>query len=222
MTFSTFIPCKDERRETLLATVESALAVTDEVVVCDDGSAEPLVLDLPRVRVVRHAKAKGPAAAANTAAAHCIGLFLARLDCGDRFYMSKREQLLSHEQANCQASFSLTVDERTGQPRPLNPQWANKIWSDNQFTASSTIISRALFNAVGGYDETLRYCDDWDFAVRVQAHYRWTPILIVSGTATQWDGGHSALWNDTTKVKRWSLDHARVATRARELRRSRM
>lgn len=214
---SAIIPCKDERPEVLAATVESALAVCDEVVICDDGSADPVRFEHEAVRIVRHAKARGPAAAANAAAKAASGLFVARLDCGDRFYMSKREQLAVHIHENVQASFSLAVNERNGKPWPVPATWRTQLFNDAVFPVSSTVVSKALFAMVGGYDESLRYCDDWDFCVRVQAAHGWTPVLIITGTATCWDGGHTDLWNDETKKQRWSLDHAKVATLARSL-----
>jgi glycosyltransferase involved in cell wall biosynthesis len=216
------IPCKDEREDRLMMAVDSAAAVCDEVIVCDDGSTVPVVIDMPKVRVVRNAKALGPPAACNVAADAATGLYLARLDCGDKFFMSKREQIVAHLQDGIQASFSVTVCEKTGIKYGTNPQWQTKLYSDNVFAASSTIISRALFKAVGGYDESLRYCDDWDFHVRVQAEHGWHPVLILSGTSTQWDGGHTDLWNDEQKIKRWSSDHAKVAGRARALSHSRL
>jgi hypothetical protein len=83
---SIVIPTRD-RPLLLSRAVDSALAQTHEsleVVVVDDGSAEPVELaSHPRVRVIRHPQARGSAAARNTGLASARGRCVAFLDDDD-------------------------------------------------------------------------------------------------------------------------------------------
>jgi glycosyltransferase involved in cell wall biosynthesis len=84
---SIVIPTRD--RPALLArAVESALAQTHEsleVVVVDDGSAEPVERPKhPRAQVIRHPRARGSAAARNTGLAGARGPWVSFLDDDDR------------------------------------------------------------------------------------------------------------------------------------------
>ncbi|GAA4809780.1 mycofactocin biosynthesis glycosyltransferase MftF [Actinomycetospora chlora] len=81
---SVVVPVRDRPRELarLLAALRATAPELGEVVVVDDGSADPeaTVRAAPGARVVRHATSRGPAAARNTGAAAATGALVAFLD----------------------------------------------------------------------------------------------------------------------------------------------
>lgn len=192
---ATIIPCYNEPRGRLAATVESALEVSDLVVIADDGSREPAShwqadSDARAVIAVRQPNA-GPAAAMNLGAYEAIKLGatrLCRLDVGDSFRAdAKRRQLALAGPALCSWHFDL-VEGKTFTPLP---HWQRQIYWDGAFCIDTIVVAVDLWREVGGFDVSLRYGDDWDFAMRVQATCGWEMFPEVTCEAGAFPGGHT-------------------------------
>ena len=96
--------------------------------------------------------------------------------------------------------------------------WSSRIWYDNQFQASCTAFDVSAWEKVGGYDESLRFADDWDFHAKVHRAVGWTrewtgPVARVDAS------GISAPGNAEKEAAR-NRDTAIVAKRAQKLRRA--
>ena len=186
---ATILPVYNEHRPRLLDSVASALAVSDLVVVSDDGSRDPIE-PIEGVEIVRNANA-GPAAAMNRGAEAALSLGatrIARLDVGDRFLAdAKRRQLERTEPALASWHFDL-VEHRVFQPPA---RWQNRIFTDGAFCIDTCVVSADVWREFGGFDESLRWGDDWDFTMRVQHAVGWTMHEEVTCEAGAFPGGHT-------------------------------
>jgi glycosyltransferase involved in cell wall biosynthesis len=186
---ATILPAFNEPRDRLLASVASALEVSDLVVVADDGSREPIA-PIDGVEVVRHPNA-GPAAAMNRGVEAALSLGatrIARLDVGDHFLAdAKRRQLALTAPAIASWHVDL-VESKTFVPLP---HWRRAIYWDGAFCICTCVVSADVWREVGGFDESLRYGDDWDWSMRVEAAVGWTMHEEPTCAAGAFDGGHT-------------------------------
>jgi len=159
----------------------------DEVVVVDDGS-EDGTGELARsygepVRVVTHGRPRGLVAARNTGIAEATGEWGALLDAETVWYPAKLARQLgvvTTAPAHVGMVFCLTrmvgadggwwVDG-AAVPDPGRDWEAFRraLLMRNAVTGSSCspLIRRSAFLQVGGYDESLRTCSDWDLWLRL-------------------------------------------------------
>lgn len=186
---ATVLPAYNEPRDRLLASVQSALDVSDLVVVSDDGSREPIE-PIDGVEVVRHENA-GPAAAMNRGVERALAMGatrIARLDVGDRFLPdAKRRQLERPEPAVASWHFDL-VRQRAFRP---TQERLGRIYFDGVFCICTVVVTADVWRDVGGFDESLRYGDDWEWAMRVQHAVGWTMHADITCEAGAFEGGHS-------------------------------
>jgi glycosyltransferase involved in cell wall biosynthesis len=179
----------------LAATIESVLAQRYpefEVIVVDDGStdgsgsvAERFLSD-KRVSVIRQCNG-GSAVARNAGARRAQGEFLAFLDGDDvatpgRLEWAAREMMRRPEAALSYGRIALiSEDDRLLQmrerPGRYRTGWVAKELRYRNFIPFSTIMVRkAAFEEVGGFDETIRSSEDWEFLWRLSNKY---PVLFV-------------------------------------------
>jgi glycosyltransferase involved in cell wall biosynthesis len=155
--------------------------VTFEVIVVDDGSVDETAarlkaVDDPRFRVLRNEQPAGPAAARNSAIAEARGDWVAFLDDDDVWAPQKlRRQLDAASAANAGWVFarSVVVDEDL-QPLGLEefPEVAampHLLLRGNVVPTgcSNVVVKTTLVRNVGGFDESLRFFEDWDLWIRL-------------------------------------------------------
>lgn len=189
---ATIIPAYNEPPAHVQAAVESARAVSDLVVVADDGSRHPVSIESDGVLVVRQEN-NGPAAAMNLGARAAIdagATTLCRLDVGDSFLEEpKRRQIALSAEHHAVASWH--VDPVEGKTfRPL-PNWRRVIYWDGAFCICTIVVSADLWRDMGGFNESLRWADDWDFAMRVEQRHGWHMFAEATCLAGAFDGGHT-------------------------------
>jgi GT2 family glycosyltransferase len=211
--------------------VASALSQTKpphEVVVCDDGSTDDIEGALApfrdRIVLVRQAN-RGVAAARNRAAAAASGDFLAILDADDTYLPDRLAALgrLATERPDLDV---LTTDahlEVNGQVvrRAYTPSWTFPV--DDQrgeilrrnFVFGLAAVRRGVLLRAGGWDESLRFAEDWDCWVRLLldgspvgcvveplAHYR-----VREGSLST---NHVAMLEGEIRVLEKALTHPRI------------
>jgi glycosyltransferase involved in cell wall biosynthesis len=155
-----------------------------EIVVVDDGSTDdtPAVLAHygDAVRVVRQ-RNQGLSAARNAGIRAARGEFVAFLDADDWWLPGKLGKQMELMRTRPEVGFSSTaarVEDPEG--RLLNlwaaPQWQGAfvvhLFGSNADVAgsgSAVVARRALFERVGGFDETLRSLEDIDMWMRLAA-----------------------------------------------------
>ena len=163
--------------------VASALSQTEpphEVVVCDDGSTDDIEGALAPFRdeiVLLRQENRGVAAARNRAAAAASGDFLSILDADDT-YMPDRLAALGRLATERPDLDVLTTDaylEVNGQVvrRAYTPSWTFPV--DDQrseilrrnFVFGLAAVRREVLLRAGGWDESLRFAEDWECWVRL-------------------------------------------------------
>jgi hypothetical protein len=163
--------------------IESALTQTVpplEVIVSDDGSTDDLASALApfgkRVTLLRGGENAGPAAARNRAAREAAGDFLAVLDADDVWLPRRLEalswlgvqrpdlDLLTTNEILEYEGVELTRSYRSDKPFVVARQ--DIVILDHDFLAHAA-VRRTRFLAIGGYEESLRACSDWDLWARL-------------------------------------------------------
>jgi glycosyltransferase involved in cell wall biosynthesis len=172
----------------LRRTIESVLAQDypiHEIIAVDDASTDgtPDVLAgfADRVTVIRPPGGTnvGVAAARNLGIRHSNGEFLALLDQDDVWHPEKTrrqvEELLRRPEVGLVYSrcVAINTDDRVlyqfpcVEP-PSGPDLAARVLMDCFIPSpSSVMFRRVLFDRVGGFDESLCFCDDHDFLIRL-------------------------------------------------------
>jgi glycosyltransferase involved in cell wall biosynthesis len=179
----------------VLAAIESALNQTMkelEVIVVDDGSSDDSVARIlsvsdPRLTCV-HQTNHGLAAARNTGLAFARGEYVGFLDSDDIWMPLKASRHLAQMESNPDLGLTFSYSEyiteagaSTGQlliSRCANPT-ARDLALRNHVGNGSTPIARLVcFAIAGGFDETLRNCEDLEMWVRLASRTSFKVQLI--------------------------------------------
>jgi glycosyltransferase involved in cell wall biosynthesis len=190
------IPTKN-RVELLRRSVGCALAQRDveiEIVVVDDGS-EPALTLIPelvgvladdRIRVVRHEKSRGVAAARNRGVEAATAPWVAFLDDDDLWAPDKLAAQLEALAADPTTSWSYTGEAILdgdlmfvwGNSAPLQDEILGRVLRGNAVPGggSSVMVSRDVISALGGFDESFAILADWDLWTRLALRCRAAPV----------------------------------------------
>ncbi|MEO7318125.1 MAG: glycosyltransferase family A protein [Chthoniobacteraceae bacterium] len=179
------------RAATLPRCVRSVLAQTFtdwELIAVDDGSADDSIRVLEsfgeaRIRVLRHERNRGPAAARNTAIAAARGEYLALIDSDDEWLPTKLEKQLARLQGGdcemCGCEYWLVTDgveQRVTLPEP--PSWAEVLHTKCELGNGTTLVlRRECAQAAGALDERLRVYEDWDWMLRLVQRFRYAVLV---------------------------------------------
>ncbi len=182
-TVSVIIPTcnRRPRLQEALASVLAQTSPADELIVIDDGSTDDTAAWMqalaanpsrPVVRYLRQDNA-GPAAARNRGIAAAGGEWIALLDDDDVWLPTKLERqraILSHRPG-------LNLLGVASDLMPVRSQGAvvavgvAALLVRNRFTTSGVLLRRDAFNAVGGFREDMRCCEDYDLWLRIAARH---------------------------------------------------
>ena len=182
-------------------TIASALAQREvtEVIVVDDGSSDDTVaivraLRDPRLRLMNNDSA-GVSAARNFGARHASGDWLLFLDADDRLREGAVAALLAASRAAPRAVLVYgdynTIDSEgrqigrrellKGRRKPSGDVLA-RLAAGNFIVNGGIVLTRAeAFRAIGGFDVSLRYCEDWHCWCRLAAigEFEFAPKLLL-------------------------------------------
>jgi glycosyltransferase involved in cell wall biosynthesis len=192
LTVSIITPAFNAER-TILETIESVQKQTYsdfELIIIDDGSKD---LTLELVQSVKDERLKfffyengGVCVARNRGLSHATGEFVAFLDADDLWTPDKLELQLAalqqHPEAGVAYSWTYFMYEQEGSVVPGKPVFFEgnvypKLLSENFIAhGSNLLIRRKAIESVGEFDSTFPHCADWDFSLRLAAHY---PFVVV-------------------------------------------
>lgn len=183
---SVVIPCFN-RGHCIKACIESVLSQSFqdlEVIVVDDASTDDTrdrvaSLDDPRIRYIAHESNRGGAAARNTGIKASQSEFLAFLDSDDRWApdkLQKQLQLFRTKGEDYGFSYTWLIgqdpdgEELWRLNRTIDGLAEEDLLVENCMGTFSSVIARqTVLHAVGGLDEKMRSCQDWDLYVRLNA-----------------------------------------------------
>lgn len=173
------------RGHAIRACIASVLAQTIrniEVVVVDDASqddtrAQVAALPDPRIRYLAHASNRGGAAARNTGVGAARGDFIAFLDSDDLWAPRKLEKqiaALGERGPGYGVAYTWFIGrdpagrEISRKEHRLDGWVYRALLESNQVGSfSSLLVRRDLLQRVGGLDESLCSCQDWDLCLRL-------------------------------------------------------
>ena len=183
---SVVIPTRN-RSALLATTLRSVLWQSEvdlEVIVVDDGStdATPEVVAAAadsRVTLVRRPEPHGPPAARNLGASRASGEWVGFVDDDDVWGPDKlARQLAAADAADRGWVYvgAVSVGERlaivSGDPPPSPEAVMAVLPRSNPVPGggSNVVLRRDLFERVGGFDERLAQCEDWELWARLTRH----------------------------------------------------
>jgi glycosyltransferase involved in cell wall biosynthesis len=176
------------RRDLLVEAVASVVAQTCadwELVVVDDGSDDRSIealhaLGEPRLRTIRLERSGNIARLRNVGARSGSGELIAFLDSDDRWLPDKlQRQLAAWRSASAEWAYGAyghidaagePIARRDGAFRAINGRILRALLAEQTSAYIGTLlVTRRLFEAVGGFDEDLAARADFDFVLRVAA-----------------------------------------------------
>jgi hypothetical protein len=175
-----------------IASVQAQQYENWELFVIDDGSrdatravVEPFLAD---ARVHYHAIApSGPSAARNAALREARGEFIAYLDSDNLWYPGFLQAAVAALAANPQAGllYGVLATEAHGSELQLQlePFDRARLERVNYIDLNVVLHRRALYDALGGFDETLARAVDWDLLLRYSAQ---APVLALPVLAARY------------------------------------
>jgi glycosyltransferase involved in cell wall biosynthesis len=192
--WSVMIPsynCARYLRHTLASVLEQdpgpdqmQIEVVDDHSSLDDPSAVVEELGRGRVDFHRQPKNVGHVANFNTCLRRSRGHVVHLLHGDDLvrpgFYRTMERALSAHREAGAAFCRQQIIDEE-GAPVAVSPlqqeqpgiiaDWLRQIAEGQRLQTPSIVVRRAVYERLGGFDDRLSYCEDWEMWVRIAAHY---------------------------------------------------
>jgi glycosyltransferase involved in cell wall biosynthesis len=198
-------------------------ARTFELLVIDDGSDDNTreVVEKFGERVSYHVKPhRGVSAARNAGLGLARGEAIAFLDSDDLWFKQKIGVQIAYFKAFPETKVCYTEEIWLRHGARLNPHkkhakpsgWIfDKVLPLCLLSLSSCLFRREVFDAVGGFDESLPVCEDYDLGIRIARRY---PIHLIPAPLIIKRGGHA----DQLSHQYWGMDRYRVRALDKALR----
>jgi len=185
-----------------------------ELIVVDDGSndntREILGAYRDRITVLRQPN-RGVSAARNRGINEAAGQLIAFLDSDDLWLPGKLSTQVGFFEDNADAVINQTQEIWIRNGQRVNPKKRHHKFSGMIFerslalclvSPSAVMIKKSLFEAVGGFDENLPACEDYDLWLRISCRY---PVHLIDIALIIKRGGH-----DDQLSKAAGLDKYRI------------
>jgi glycosyltransferase involved in cell wall biosynthesis len=198
-----------------LASVQAQTYQDCELIVVDDGSTDgtaEVVQEFSGVHYISQSN-RGVSAARNRGVAYSTGAWLAFLDSDDLWQPRKLETQVAFFTTHPEVQICQTEELWLRNGVRVNPHNKHRKTGGDIFarslerclvSPSAVMLRRELFIRVGGFDESLPACEDYDLWLRIAAH---TPIHLIEPPLVLKRGGHA----DQLSHRFWGMDRFRVA-----------
>ena len=186
-----------------------------ELVVVDDGSEDGTADGLARygssLQVISQER-KGVAAARNVGVSVATGRYVAFLDSDDLWLPDKLAIQMAFMEQQPEAHISQTEEIWIRRGVRVNPKAKHRKFSGDIFrpsldlclvSPSTVMMTRNLFDSVGGFDERLPVCEDYDLWLRISVRHR---VPLIPKALVVKRGGHC----DQLSRSVWGMDRYRL------------
>ena len=206
--------------------IESVLAQSYrgfEVIVVDDGSHDGSVKRLGQygssIRLVSSQRS-GVAAARNCGVSIARGRYVAFLDSDDLWMAKKLEFQMAFMEQHPEIQICQTEEIWVRHGLRVNPRTKHAKPSGDIFrrsldlclvSPSAVMVTKRLFNQLGGFDESFPVCEDYDLWLRIALDHL-VPLISVPLVVKR--GGHA----DQLSRSLWGMDRYRVQSLRKLLR----
>ena len=224
---SVVIPCYNQAHF-LGEAIESVLGQSYshfEIIVVDDGSTDNTFEIAARYPIVHYIRQdnQGPSEARNSGLRESKGSYLVFLDADDRLLSNALEMGVEHLKAHPECAFVSGRHTRIAadgqllwvQPPPLiEADYYAELLRGNYIGMHATVMYRRLvFESVGGFDTSLRFCEDYELYLRIArdfpvcchdkvvAEYRWHDTNTSRNSALALRGSLDVLGSQRAYVK---------------------
>lgn len=215
---SVIIPTYNRRellREAIRSVLEQSFRDFELIVVddgSDDGTREMIQREFPGLLTYLYQENQGVSRARNRGLKLAQGEFVAFLDSDDLWLPRKLERQMAFMQSHPKAQICYTDEIWIRRGVRVNPKKKHAKYSGWIYprclplciiSPSSALMRRGLLEEVGGFDEELPVCEDYDLWLRISARH---PIHFLPEKLIVKRGGHqdqlSRRWgNDIWRVK---------------------
>jgi glycosyltransferase involved in cell wall biosynthesis len=198
--------------------VDSVLAQEDtrfELIVVDDGSTDgtPEILKTygDRITIIRQEN-RGVSAARNQGVRETAGDLIAFLDSDDLWLPGKLATQVAFLKDHPAALICQTEELWVRNGRRVNPKNRHKKPSGEIFepslelclvSPSAVMIRRRLFEEMGGFDESLPACEDYDLWLRIGCRY---PVYLIDTPLIVKRGGHEDQLSRQPSLDKYRID----------------
>jgi glycosyltransferase involved in cell wall biosynthesis len=208
-------------REAVDSVLEQSYSDFELIVVDDgsrDGTAEKLAGHAPGLRLLQQSRA-GVAAARNLGVRSATAKYLAFLDSDDLWAPQKLQKQVGFMAANPAVQICQTEEIWLRRGVRVNPRARHRKPSGDIFrrslelclvSPSAVMMTRDLFDRVGGFDEAFTVCEDYDLWLRTALV---TELPLIPEPLVVKRGGHP----DQLSRSIWGLDRFRVLALAKLL-----
>ena len=186
-----------------------------ELIVVDDGSTDATAKELPkmnsRLRFLSTPR-RGVAAARNLGVREARGHYVAFLDSDDLWLSRKLEKQTQFMQQHpefhiCQTDETWMRNGVRVNPKIIHQKPSGDIFSRSLelclVSPSAVMMTKALFERTGGFDEAFPVCEDYDLWLRISAQHQ---VPLIPDRLTIKRGGHA----DQLSRSVWGMDRYRI------------
>ena len=194
-----------------------------ELIVVDDGSCDATASELAKLASRLQffvTERRGVSAARNLGVSQSRGYYIAFLDSDDLWLNSKLERqtrfMDEHPEFHiCQTDEIWIRNGVRVNPRAVHQKPSGDIFSSSLelclVSPSAVMMTKALFDRTGGFDEAFPVCEDYDLWLRISAQHQ---VPLIPDRLTIKRGGHA----DQLSRSIWGMDRYRILALQKVLR----